>query len=57
MGLAASSHAFEPPALYRGRNVRATPLYQLLEMYYKDVKALWEERFEKKELEHWTRRT
>ena len=37
-----------PPALYRPRNARATPLYQLLEAYYEDVKAVWEERFEKK---------
>ena len=36
------------PSLYRPRNVRATPLYQLLESYYEDVKALWEDRFEKK---------
>ncbi len=48
MGLAASSHAFEPPAFYRPRNVRATALYQLLERYYDEVKALWEDRFEKK---------
>ena len=48
MGLAASSHALEPPALYRSRTVRATPLYQLLESYYEDVKALWEERFQRK---------
>ncbi len=48
MGLGISSAAVETPRLYRPRNVRATPLYQLLEMYYEDVKALWEERFEKK---------
>ena len=48
MGLAISSAAVETPRLYRPRNVRATPLYQLLEMYYEDVKALWEECFEKK---------
>jgi hypothetical protein len=47
MGLAISSAAVDTPHLYRPRNVRATPLYQLLEMYYEDVKALWEERFEK----------
>ena len=38
----------EPPALYRPRNARASPLYQLFENYYEDVKAVWEERFEKK---------
>ena len=36
------------PSLYRPRNVRATALYQLLESYYEQVKALWEDRFEKK---------
>ena len=36
------------PSLYRPRNARASPLYQLLEAYYEDVKAVWEERFEKK---------
>ena len=36
------------PSLYRPRNVRATALYQLLETYYERVKALWEDRFEKK---------
>jgi hypothetical protein len=41
MGLAASSQPLPlaPPALYRPRNVRATPLYQLLESYYEQVKA------------------
>ena len=48
MGLAACSQPFAPPALYRPRNVRTTPLYQFLEAYYEDVKAIWEERFEKK---------
>lgn len=48
MGSVASSVAVDAPRLYRPRNVRATPLYQLLEAYYEDVKALWEERFEKK---------
>ena len=47
MGLAPSCHTLEPPALYRPRNARATTLYQLLEAYYEDVKAIWEERFEK----------
>ena len=36
------------PSLYCPRNVRATALYQLLESYYEQVKALWEDRFEKK---------
>ena len=36
------------PCLYRPRYARATPLYQLLESYYEQVKALWEDRFEKK---------
>ena len=48
MGLAPSCHTLEPPALYQTRNARATALYQLLEAYYEDVKAIWEERFEKK---------
>jgi len=48
MGLAASSQPFAPPALYRPRNARQSPLYQLLQAYYDDVKAVWEERFEKK---------
>ncbi|HEY7467217.1 MAG TPA: transposase zinc-binding domain-containing protein, partial [Dehalococcoidia bacterium] len=48
MGLAAPSQPLAPPKLYRPRNVRATPLYQLLEAYYEDVKALWEQRFERK---------
>ena len=48
MGLAPSCHTLEPPALYQTRNARATALYQLLDAYYEDVKAIWEERFEKK---------
>jgi hypothetical protein len=50
MGLAASFPPLllTPPALYRPRNVRATVLYQLLESHYEQVKALWEDRFEKK---------
>jgi hypothetical protein len=36
------------PALYRPRQARKTPLYQLVEKYYEDVKAVWEDRFEKK---------
>jgi len=38
----------EPPGLYRPRNARASPLYQLLETYYEEVKAIWEQRFERK---------
>jgi hypothetical protein len=34
-------------AFYRPRQARATPLYQFLEAHYQEVKALWEERFEK----------
>ena len=30
------------------RNARATALYQLLEAYYEDVKAIWEETIRKK---------
>jgi Putative transposase/Transposase zinc-binding domain len=47
---AASTFASEGgyPSLYRPRHVRATALYQLLETYYEQVKALWEDRFEKK---------
>ena len=52
MGTLAASLPFPSeggdPSLYRPRNVRATPLYQLLESYYEPVKALWEDRFEKK---------
>ena len=48
MGLATSCHTLESPALYRPRNAPATTLYQLLDAYYEDVKAIWEERFEKK---------
>ncbi len=53
MGVMAAHPALVPrpggyPSLYRPRNARASPLYQLLEAYYEDVKAVWEERFEKK---------
>jgi hypothetical protein len=41
-------HTLEPLRLYRPRNARASPLYQLLETYYDEVKAIWEQRFEKK---------
>ena len=33
--------------VYRPRQPRATPLYQLFEARYEEVKLLWEERFEK----------
>ena len=36
------------PPLYRPRDARASPLYQLLETYHDNVKALWEDRFERK---------
>ena len=36
------------PSLYSPRNVCATALYQLLETYYEQLKALWEDHFEKK---------
>ena len=41
-------HTLEPPSLYRPRNARASPLYQLFETYYDEVKAVREERFETK---------
>ncbi len=48
MELVATSQANPPLALYRPRQPQNSTLYQLLEAYYEDVKALWEERFEKK---------
>jgi len=35
------------PPMYRPRNPRASPLFQLFETYYETVKAVWEERFER----------
>ncbi len=35
------------PPLYRPRQPQNSALYQLLEAYYEDVKAVWEERFQK----------
>ena len=35
------------PPFYRTRNARASSLYQLLEAYFDDVKAQWEDRFQK----------
>ncbi len=47
MELAATSQPNPALALYRPRQPRKTALYQLLEAYYEDVKAAWEDRFEK----------
>ncbi len=44
---AATSQPKASLALYRPRQARASPLYQLFEAHYEEVKALWEERFEK----------
>ena len=35
-------------ARYRPRHPRATPLYRLVETRYEEVKAQWEERFERR---------
>ena len=35
------------PSLYRPRNPRASPLFLLVEARYEELKALWEDRFEK----------
>jgi hypothetical protein len=48
MELVATSQPNPPLALYRPRQPQNSALYQLLEAYYEDVKAVWEERFEKK---------
>ena len=53
MGAMAPTPALVPtpdgyPSLYRPRDAGASPLYQLLQAYYEDVKAVWEEHFEKK---------
>ena len=47
MGLPALSPIGHTQPLYRPRNPRKTALYQLLETHYEDVRAVWEERFEK----------
>ena len=47
MGLVATSQPNPGLALYRPCQPRKTALYQLLEAYYQDVKAAWEDRFEK----------
>ena len=36
------------PSIYRPRNPRESALYQLMEAHYEDVKAAWENRFEKR---------
>ena len=33
--------------MYRPRNPRASPLFQLLETHYETVKSVWEERFDR----------
>ena len=35
------------PPMYRPRNPRASPLFQLFETHYETVKSVWEERFER----------
>jgi hypothetical protein len=47
MGLPAISPICSAQSLYRPRNPRKTALYQLMEAHYEEVKALWEDRFEK----------
>jgi hypothetical protein len=48
MELALAWPSARSPAIYRPRQPRKTALYQLVEKYYEDVKAQWEDRFEKK---------
>ncbi len=48
MELVATSQPNPALALSSPRQPQNSALYQLLEAYYEDVKALWEERFEKK---------
>jgi hypothetical protein len=53
MGAMAAAPASFPqaedgPPLYRPRNPRATPLYQLLETHFETLKRQWEERFERR---------
>lgn len=48
MQAAATTLVAKPePALYRPRKPQLSDLYQLLEAHYDDVKAHWEDRFEK----------
>ncbi len=37
----------ECPPIYRPRNPRASPLFQLFETHYETIKSVWEERFER----------
>jgi len=37
-----------PPAVYRQRRPRATSLFQLLDTHFDELKALWEQRFERR---------
>lgn len=46
MELVVTSQDKPTPLLYRPRQPRATPLYQLFEAHYEQVKGLWEERYE-----------
>jgi hypothetical protein len=48
MELALTWPSSPAPAIYRPHQARKTALYQLVEKYYEDVKAQWEDRFEKK---------
>jgi hypothetical protein len=53
MGAMAAAPASFPqaedcPPLYRPRNPRAAPLYQLLETHFETLKRQWEERFERR---------
>jgi hypothetical protein len=45
MGLVSSETT--APTLYRPRQPRTSPLFQLVERHYEEVKAVWEDRFEK----------
>ena len=47
MGWALALPTEQVPAIYKPRQPRKTPLYQLMEAHYEEVKALWEDRFEK----------
>ncbi len=47
MGWALALPTERVPAVYKPRQPRKTALYQLMETHYEDVKALWEDRFEK----------
>ena len=47
MGWALALPTERVPAVYKPRQPRKTALYQLMEAHYEDVKALWEDRFEK----------